>query len=134
MDYNEMKKKNRIRAYVKKCEDYVWKSYNDPNFSYQMLADEVGITPYYLGTLFKCEKGESIREYVNNMRLERACELLSETDYNIKTIAERVGFISCNHFFMTFKKRYGLTPQSFRVQSIYKMDKKNKICLTESIR
>ena len=117
MQINNEKKRKRINYYVNQCEIYVTKWYSNPNFSYQMLAEEVGITPYYLGTIFKTEKGESIREYVNGIRLERACELLYETDFTVKSIAERVGFISCNHFFMSFKKKYGMTPQKYRMQA-----------------
>lgn len=116
MDLKEVKKQIRIDAYINQCEQYVQESYADPNFSYQMLSDEIGITPYYLGTLFKSQRGESIREYVNTIRLERACELLDDTDYTVKSIAEMVGFISSNHFFMSFKRKYGTTPQKYRMQ------------------
>ncbi|MFA9463184.1 MAG: helix-turn-helix domain-containing protein [Velocimicrobium sp.] len=109
------RKQKRINTYVIQCEKCVSKCYSDPNFSYQMLAEEVGITPYYLGTIFKLEKGESIREYVNTIRLEHACELLEETNHTIKFIAEEVGFISCNHFFMSFKRKYGMTPKNYRM-------------------
>lgn len=117
MQMNTEKKRKRINSYVNQCEKYVMEYYSNPNFSYQMLAEEVGITPYYLGTIFKSERGESIREYVNAIRLERACELLFQTDYTVKAIAERVGFISCNHFFMSFKKKYGMTPQKYRMHA-----------------
>ncbi len=117
MELNAEKRTKRIRTYVNLCERCVLESFSDPNFSYQMLSDEIGITPYYLGTIFKLEKGESIREYVNTIRLERACELLDDTDYTVKSIAEMVGFISCNHFFMSFKRKYGTTPQKYRMKA-----------------
>ena len=58
----------------------------------------------------------AIVRYTNYVRIQRACELLKETDDSVETILEKVGFNNVNHFYKTFRKVTGQKPSEFRRQ------------------
>ena len=64
--------------------------------------------------IFKKETGKSPIEYLEEIRLKRACELLKETDYSIKNISFSIGFNDPLYFSRFFKKHTGLSPANYR--------------------
>ena len=63
---------------------------------------------------FKASLGCTPMEYLRNLRLEHAAELLVNSSISIKEIADNSGFLSDAYFFRSFKKHYGVTPVEFR--------------------
>ena len=60
-------------------------------------------------------KGELIfGKAIQGVRIEKACELLRETDISVATVAKRVGFNSANYFYRVFKQWVGMTPTQYR--------------------
>lgn len=95
------------------------KLYVKENFDKDSLClAEIGIwanmSPTYLGRIFKNATGISVAEYISNYRLERAYELLKETNLNITEIAEKVGLTNRTYFSTQFKKKYGVLPSKVR--------------------
>ena len=78
------------------------------------IAAYAALNPQYLMRVFKKETGLSILEYVTELRMKKAAEILRETDWNNELIAERCGYISTNYFIRLFKKHYGMTPGEYR--------------------
>ncbi len=78
------------------------------------VADEVGLNPMYFSKLFKKETGTNFTEYVTEVRLRRARELLQKSDLNISEVAFRVGFSDGQYFSKIFKKIVGVTPTAYR--------------------
>ena len=78
------------------------------------IADHACLNPQYMMRLFKKKTGESVLEYVTNLRLEKAKELLRKTSLNNEMISDSIGYASANYFIKLFKTRYGLTPREFR--------------------
>ena len=79
------------------------------------VAGEVYMAPTYFSTLFHKETGETFVEYVNRVRVDRACrQMMTTEEASIEEIAARVGFPSTNHFFRLFKRMTGDTPGQFR--------------------
>jgi len=64
--------------------------------------------------LFKDELGQTFGEHVAGLRLERAKDLLRNTDHNIVEVAAVTGWASLGHFNGMFRRRVGLTPSRFR--------------------
>ncbi|MFD0717460.1 helix-turn-helix domain-containing protein [Paenibacillus sp. GCM10027626] len=93
--------------------DYVEKHYGD-DLSLDLIADKLGLHRSYLSTYFKERHGENFSDYVNEVRMSRAKELLITTDYKIQEIAALVGYLSVNAFIRNFKKYTGLPPGEFR--------------------
>jgi two-component system, response regulator YesN len=79
-----------------------------------VVADMLGINANHLSTIFKKETGESYTDYVNGLRVARACELLESTDFSAKEIASRCGYLNPNYFSRVFKKITKLTVSDYR--------------------
>lgn len=89
-------------------------NYKDQNLSLDSLADTVNVSPVYLGRLFKRMKSISISDYINKVRVERAKELLVNTDYSINEIVDQIGYINRGNFYPIFKKACAMTPNEYR--------------------
>jgi AraC-like DNA-binding protein len=70
-----------------------------------------------LGRLFKEETGQSPLQYLHDLRLAHACQLLVREFKNVQKIAEEVGFRQVGYFNRVFKACYGCTPSAYRRQS-----------------
>ncbi len=80
----------------------------------KQLAHDYGINEYKLKTGFKHLFGHSVYGYQRFKRLENAQILLSSTDFTLKEVCKRCGYISMSHFIRSFKIQYGITPKAFR--------------------
>jgi len=117
-------KKNKLPRgqiiYVRKVQEYLEK-YFDRAITIPMIAEHIGISEGYLQRLYKEEKGYSIIEEINNLRVEKAKILLEKTSLHMTEVAIYVGFNSRQHFTATFKKRTGCSPMDWRKKHIRSM-------------
>lgn len=94
------------------------KAYIDANFCRDISLDDVSreadISPYYFSKLFKQETGKNFIEYLTQVRLRNARELLQNSQYSIKEICAQSGYSDPNYFSRIFKKYEGMTPSEFR--------------------
>ena len=79
---------------------------------------EIGLNYAYLSRLFKKYTGISFNEYVNFMRLNRACYLMDNTDATIIECAYGSGYITMHTFERNFKEMYKMTPIEYRVKNL----------------
>lgn len=98
---------------VRLIHEYV-EEHLDGDLSLTRLAERVYLTPFYLSRLFKQKTGKSITDYILEVRINKAKQLLSETPLKIYEISMRVGYESSAYFTKFFKKITQLTPQEFR--------------------
>jgi YesN/AraC family two-component response regulator len=78
------------------------------------IAEELFITPNYLSRLFKQETGISFSEHLSQIRVQKACELLVETNEKIYRIGEVIGHGNPRYFSEWFVKQMGMTPGEYR--------------------
>ena len=78
------------------------------------VSREVDISPYYFSKLFKQETGKNFIEYLTEIRLKNARELLQDSRLSIKEICAQSGYSDPNYFSRIFKKYEGVTPSEFR--------------------
>ncbi|TVQ85951.1 MAG: AraC family transcriptional regulator [Chromatiaceae bacterium] len=78
------------------------------------LAHQVGTNQQRLTRIFREQVGMSAYEYLQEMRLERGRNLLSETDLQIQLIADRVGYRNAGDFTRAFRRHFGVTPRQYR--------------------
>jgi AraC family transcriptional regulator len=88
----------------------------DQNLSLEMLARQIGFSPYHFARLFRRTTGESPHQFVLRQRLTAAKRLLKETDLPLVDVALRVGIPNQSHFTQTFKRRLGTTPHAYRLE------------------
>jgi len=99
---------------------YVNENLNDPNLTLSIVAKEVAfMNASYFGRLFKKVTGFFYTQYVMNCRLEKAKQILTDTDYKICDVASMVGFGDSEKYFgQAFKRYTGMTPGEYRNQKI----------------
>ncbi len=76
----------------------------------EKIGKEVGCSPFYLSRTFSAETGQTITQYLRNLRLEKAAELLSSGKSNVTEAAMEVGYNSLSHFSQAFHQKYGCCP------------------------
>jgi AraC-like DNA-binding protein len=77
------------------------------------LSAELGRQPAYLGRLFRQQVGATVRDYLTEVRLTHAARLIRD-GVKIEAVALNVGYRSKKNFYQQFKKKYGVTPVSYR--------------------
>ena len=90
---------------------------SDSHFSLSTMAAELGYNISYLSTLFKRCFGENFRDYLFDLRLERAKILLLSTQMKNYEIAAAVGIDDPNYFSVCFRRKYKKTPKEFRSEA-----------------
>jgi AraC family transcriptional regulator len=81
----------------------------------QQLAAVVHMSPYHFARMFKKATGQSPHAFITMRRLERAKELLLDSDLPLVEVAASVGFQTQAHFTEVFHKHTGVTPRAFRL-------------------
>ncbi len=94
--------------------NYISERYSDDGLNVQIVADVFDLSADYLSRLFKAEENVPLLEYIMNVRMSKAKELISQTKLSINRIAEQVGYMNAKHFMRQFKKRYGMTAIQYR--------------------
>lgn len=107
------KKAEKSTKIIDDAKVYINKNYNQ-DISLDDVSREVNVSPYYFSKLFKDDTGEGFIEYLTNIRIEKAKELLTDTDYSMREICQMVGYTDPNYFSRAFKKKVGVTPTEFK--------------------
>lgn len=103
----------RSKLLIGNAKKYIEENYK-MQLSYKDVAREVFISPSYFLNLFKQETGYTFVDYLTNIRINKAKELLLSTDLNITEIAFEIGFNDSNYFSSLFKKIVGFPAKDYR--------------------
>ncbi len=114
----EAKARHKHLEVIEEIKAYVLSNFAKHELSLEGLADHFHITPGYLGKLFKTACGVSFTDYLKQVRMEKACELLLHTREPANVISERVGILNSTYFYTVFKKKYGMSPAQYRTEAI----------------
>ncbi|MCR5218271.1 response regulator [Treponema sp.] len=102
------KRSSITRAAVKYIDDH----YSE-NISLSVVAGKLGLSASYLSTKFSQDMGMGFVDYVNKVRIEKACLYLKHGYYKVYEISEKVGFNDTKYFTKLFKKITGSTPKKY---------------------
>lgn len=93
------------------------KHYADPDLSIQKVCAHLHISSGYFCSIFKKEVQLTFLQYLMQIRMDEARELLRSTELKSFQIAEKVGFAEPNYFSFCFKKNIGVSPKEYRKQA-----------------
>lgn len=119
LNLTNMIKPNSVYAIddvIEKIQIYIRRNYQK-ELSQEYLSSLFYINRSYLSTLFKERTGQKFVDYLNNVRIAKSKELLTQTDKKMYQIAKSVGYDNVKYFFRIFKKFTGMTPEEYRVKN-----------------
>lgn len=94
--------------------------YVNENYTLEIGLQEISLkffmSPDYLSTQFKDKTGKNFKDYLSNLRIQKAEELLMCPEFKISEVAELVGYNDSGYFIKVFKNKSGCTPNQFREQ------------------
>jgi AraC-type DNA-binding domain-containing proteins len=99
------------------CEDIIRKfieAHSSESITAKQVAEELHYHRDYLGRMLKEQTGKTLKEYINNCKIETACMLLRTSTYSIAKIAELLGYSDSNLFTKFFVYHQGITPSLYR--------------------
>lgn len=104
---------------VRITHEYLEAHYAD-EITLEDVAEQVNISPQYFSKLIKKNTGFNFTEWLSMIRIQKAKELLTNTNLTVKEVCFKVGYKDPNYFSRIFKKRMGMTPSEYiRTKSYY---------------
>jgi len=85
--------------------------------SLEELGRRVGCSPFYLSRIFSQEMGKTISQYLRQLRMEKAAELLRSGKHNVTEVAMEVGYSSSSHFSVAFHETFGCCPGLYPIST-----------------
>ncbi|MBC8584901.1 response regulator transcription factor [Youxingia wuxianensis] len=107
--YIQDKQTSYHQRMIMKAVQFIKCNYRDPSLSLKTTASFVGISHSYLSLLFKKEMGVKFFDYLLEIRMNTALDLIKTTDYKTYEISELVGYANPHYFSASFKKYFGVT-------------------------
>jgi two-component system, response regulator YesN len=108
---------NQYRVMIHQARKYIERHYANPDLSLNDVAAQVNLSPSHFSVVFSHETGETFTEYLTNIRIEKAKELLRTTPLKSFEISFQIGYNDPHYFSYVFKKHTSLSPRKFRLQT-----------------
>ena len=99
---------------IARAKDYVTSNYSNADLSINDIAQYAGCSASYLSAVFSEYTGENLVAYLNNYRINMACDLLVNSRILIRDVGLKTGFNTVQNFNRVFKKYTGMTPNEYR--------------------
>lgn len=106
----------RYSDIIEIAKDQIRKTYMSDEISLNTIAAEVGMSPSYFSSIFSKEMGKTFVEYLTEIRMDRAKELLMCSSMKTPEIGYEVGYKDPHYFSYIFKKTQNCTPKEFRAR------------------
>jgi len=113
-DYTQEKAEAKRSSSIGEIMDYLRSHYSE-DITLNEIAEKVYLNPTYISRLVKEQTGKNYTELVMEMRIDRAAELLKNTDMFVYEIANAVGYKNLKYFYRVFRKVTGKSPNEYRL-------------------
>lgn len=94
--------------------DYIQQQYMDSELCISMVCEHLHLSESYFRSIFKKELGTTFRNYLTQIRMEHAKQLLCSTNMRNYEIAEKIGYADSHYFSFCFKRFYNMAPNEMR--------------------
>ncbi|MFZ6028938.1 MAG: response regulator [Chloroflexota bacterium] len=115
--YRDEESKNSYNHLIRQAKAYLAGHYTNPELSLNDVAAHVNLSPSHFSTVFSQETGQTFKEYLIGLRIQKAKELLRTTRHKTAEISYEVGYHDAHYFSAVFRKNTGMTPTEFRAQA-----------------
>jgi two-component system, response regulator YesN len=116
LKYRDSKPNDQYKKLVHRAKDYINLHHADHELSLHEVALHVNLSASHFSLVFSQEAGQTFKEYLTDVRINKAKELLRMTSLRSAEIAYQVGYNDPHYFSSVFKKHTGLSPMEFRAQ------------------
>ncbi len=117
LTYRDGQANNQHSLMLQQVHDYIDQHYMDANLSLNEVAGQVNLSPSHFSTVFSQETGQTFKEYLTEVRIRRAKELLRSTTLRSFEISYQIGYSDPHYFSYVFRKHTGLSPKEYRQQA-----------------
>lgn len=107
------KGRSEDKVLIEEVKNYIRAHYAE-DLSIPELAEVACVSPNYFSAMFKKETGQNYKAFLTDIRMEKALQLLRETDAKTYEIAEQVGYNNVRRFVDAFKQRYSVSPMEYK--------------------
>lgn len=105
---------NKVIETIKK---YIKEHYADVTL--EDLTNQVHMNPQYISRFFKKVTGQNFSDYLIEVRMQKAAQLLQDIQYKTYEVSDLVGYSNSVNFTRTFKRYYGMSPREYRGRSVH---------------
>jgi two-component system response regulator YesN len=116
LEFRDQQAGNQYVEIIHQAKAYVDQHYANPDLSLNEVAAHINLSPSHFSMVFSRETGETFKEYLTTLKIQKAKELLRTTSLKSFEISYRVGYKDPHYFSHVFKKQTGLSPKEFRLQ------------------
>ncbi|MCD8153716.1 MAG: response regulator transcription factor [Clostridiales bacterium] len=114
LELRERESRSQHKDIIRQAVEYIDQNYTDENISLKDVAAHTNVSANYLSAVFSQEMRRTFVEYLTEKRMEKAKELLRQTDRRSAEIAGLVGYKDPHYFSFVFRKTQGCTPRDYR--------------------
>jgi len=114
--YRDSQPNGQYKSLIRQAIEYLEQHYTDPELSLNEMASQVNLSASHFSVVFSQEAGQTFKEYLTQLRINKAKELLRMTSLRSADIAYQVGYNDPHYFSSVFKKNTGFSPLEFRSQ------------------
>jgi two-component system, response regulator YesN len=112
--FRDSQRSGQYKTLVRLAKDYMVEHFSDPELSLNEVASQVNLSASHFSAVFSQETCQTFKEYLTEIRIKKAKELLCSTPLRSSDIAYQVGYNDPHYFSSVFKKNTGLSPIEFR--------------------
>lgn len=103
---------------ILRAKRFMTDNFSNPELSLKSVADYVGLNEKYFSTVFTQKTGSTFRDYLTEIRMEKAKQLLKTTDMKVYEICDCIGYNNVEHFNRMFKKLTDVSPGTYRKENM----------------
>lgn len=98
------------------------REFSNPSLCLSSISEEIGLSPNYIGQIFKSAMQKSVAQYITDLRMEMLAHYLNETKLPLNKILDKIGMEKNNYFYTRFKKYFKVSLGEYRMNTHLRND------------